>query len=67
MLADLKPSGKYVQEDLHQVGGTPGVMKLLLRGRIAQRRLPDRHRQRRLPRTSQPLPLWLPISRFCDR
>ncbi len=31
MLADLKPSGKYVEEDLHQVGGTPGVMKFLLR------------------------------------
>jgi dihydroxy-acid dehydratase len=29
-LADLKPSGKYVQEDLHRVGGTPGVMKYLL-------------------------------------
>ena len=29
-LADLKPSGKYVQEDLHRVGGTPAVMKLLL-------------------------------------
>ncbi len=29
-LADLKPSGKYVQEDLHNVGGTPGVMKMLL-------------------------------------
>ena len=29
-LADLKPSGKYVQEDLHAVGGTPAVMKLLL-------------------------------------
>ncbi len=29
-LADLKPSGKYVQEDLHAVGGTPGVMKYLL-------------------------------------
>jgi dihydroxy-acid dehydratase len=29
-LADLKPSGKYVQEDLHHVGGTPGVMKYLL-------------------------------------
>ena len=29
-LADLKPSGKYVQEDLHEVGGTPAVMKLLL-------------------------------------
>ena len=28
-LADLRPSGKYVQEDLHKVGGTPAVMKLL--------------------------------------
>ncbi len=29
-LADLRPSGRYVQEDLHRVGGTPGVMKYLL-------------------------------------
>ncbi len=29
-LADLKPSGSYVMEDLHQVGGTPAVMKYLL-------------------------------------
>ncbi|MHB1515242.1 MAG: dihydroxy-acid dehydratase [Acidiferrobacteraceae bacterium] len=29
-LADLKPSGRYVMEDLHRVGGTPGVMKYLL-------------------------------------
>ena len=29
-LADLRPSGKYLQEDLHKVGGTPAVMKLLL-------------------------------------
>jgi len=29
-LADLKPSGEYVMEDLHQVGGTPAVLKLLL-------------------------------------
>jgi dihydroxy-acid dehydratase len=29
-LADLKPSGKYVMEDLHHVGGTPAVMKYLL-------------------------------------
>jgi dihydroxy-acid dehydratase len=29
-LADLKPSGKYVMEDLHCVGGTPAVMKYLL-------------------------------------
>ena len=29
-LADLKPSGRYVMEDLHHVGGTPAVMKYLL-------------------------------------
>ncbi|MEW4284813.1 dihydroxy-acid dehydratase [Priestia koreensis] len=29
-LADLKPSGKYVMEDLHEIGGIPAVMKLLL-------------------------------------
>jgi dihydroxy-acid dehydratase len=29
-LADLKPSGRYVQEDLHNVGGTPAVMRYLL-------------------------------------
>ena len=29
-LADLKPSGKYVMEDLHMVGGVPAVQKLLL-------------------------------------
>lgn len=30
-LADLKPSGKYLMEDLHNVGGVPGVLKILLR------------------------------------
>ena len=30
LLADLKPSGKYVMEDVHAIGGTPAVMKLLL-------------------------------------
>jgi dihydroxy-acid dehydratase len=29
-LADLKPSGRYVMEDLYQVGGVPAVMKMLL-------------------------------------
>jgi len=29
-LADLKPSGRYVMEDLHAVGGVPAVMKLML-------------------------------------
>ena len=29
-LADLKPSGRYVMEDLHDVGGTPAVLRYLL-------------------------------------
>ena len=30
VLADLKPSGKYLMEDLHEVGGVPAVMKYML-------------------------------------
>ncbi|MFB9053397.1 dihydroxy-acid dehydratase [Formosa undariae] len=30
LLADLKPSGKYSMEDLHGVGGIPGVLKYML-------------------------------------
>jgi dihydroxy-acid dehydratase len=30
LLADLKPSGQYLMEDLHEAGGTPAVMKYLL-------------------------------------
>jgi dihydroxy-acid dehydratase len=30
LLADLKPSGRFVMEDLHKVGGTPALMKTLL-------------------------------------
>ncbi len=33
-IADLKPSGKYVEEDLHRVGGTPAVMKYLLEEKL---------------------------------
>ncbi len=29
-IADLKPSGKYLMEDLHHIGGVPAVMKYLL-------------------------------------
>lgn len=29
-LADLKPSGQFVMEDLHQIGGVPAVVKMLL-------------------------------------
>lgn len=31
-VANLKPSGEYVMTDLHRVGGTPAVMKTLLKG-----------------------------------
>jgi len=31
MLADLKPSGKYVMEDLYKMGGTPALLKFLLK------------------------------------
>ncbi len=30
LIADLKPSGKYVMEDVHKIGGIPAVMKYLL-------------------------------------
>ena len=30
LLCDLKPSGRYVMEELHNIGGTPAMMKLLL-------------------------------------
>jgi len=29
-LADLKPSGKYVMEDIQKIGGTPGVIKFMM-------------------------------------
>lgn len=29
-LADLKPSGKYVMEDVQTIGGTPGVIKFMI-------------------------------------
>ena len=31
VLADLKPSGKFLMEDLHNIGGVPAVMKYLLK------------------------------------
>nr|MBS0020409.1 dihydroxy-acid dehydratase [Gammaproteobacteria bacterium] len=33
-LADLKPSGRYVMEDLHNIGGTPAVLKYLLEAKL---------------------------------
>ena len=34
LLADLKPSGRYVMEDLHKVGGVPAVLKFMLENNI---------------------------------
>ncbi|KAL1854568.1 dihydroxy-acid dehydratase ilv3 [Paecilomyces lecythidis] len=31
LLADLKPSGKYVMHDLYKIGGTPALLKFLLK------------------------------------
>lgn len=31
VIADLKPSGKYMMEDVHEIGGTPAIMKYLLK------------------------------------
>jgi dihydroxy-acid dehydratase len=31
LLADLKPSGKYMMEDLDNIGGVPSIMKMLLK------------------------------------
>ena len=34
VLADLKPSGRYLMEDLHNIGGVPAVMKYLLEKKL---------------------------------
>ncbi len=34
VLGDLKPSGKFLMEDLHEAGGTPAVMKYLLERKL---------------------------------
>ena len=39
---DLRPGGKYVAKDLHEVGGVPVVMKELAQGRAAAPGLHDR-------------------------
>ena len=33
-LADLKPSGKFLMEDLHNIGGIPAVMKFMLKNNM---------------------------------
>ena len=37
LLADLKPSGQYVQEDLHAVGGTPACHEVPARAGLPAR------------------------------
>lgn len=34
VLADFKPSGKYLMQDLHRYGGVPAVMKYLLKNNL---------------------------------
>lgn len=34
LLADLKPSGKYVMEDLHAIGGIPAILKYLMEEKL---------------------------------
>jgi dihydroxy-acid dehydratase len=34
LLADFKPSGFYVMEDLHRIGGVPAIMKMLLEEKL---------------------------------
>jgi dihydroxy-acid dehydratase len=34
VLADLKPSGKYLMEDIHKIGGIPTIMKYLLDNKL---------------------------------
>ncbi|MGD9600413.1 MAG: dihydroxy-acid dehydratase [Gammaproteobacteria bacterium] len=36
LLADLKPSGRFVMEDVQKIGGTPAVMKYLLENGMLQ-------------------------------
>ena len=50
-LADLKPGGRYVMNDLHRAGGTPAVLQGAARRRLAARRLRHRAPARRSPRT----------------
>ena len=45
ILADLKPSGKYVAADMDKAGGIPVIAKRLLDGKLCRRLRPHRHRQ----------------------
>ena len=43
-IADLKPSGKYLMEDLHKIGGIPSVMKMMLKGGLFEWRMSNSYR-----------------------
>ena len=45
VLCDLKPSGRYVATDLHEAGGIPQVMKMLLEHGLLHGDCHDDHRQ----------------------
>ncbi len=34
LLADMKPSGKYLMEDLHKIGGVPAILKFMLKEKM---------------------------------
>ena len=46
LIADLKPSGSYLMEDLHHMGGVPAVLKEMLHLGYLQRRLPHSYRKK---------------------
>ena len=50
-LVDVRPAGRFVMSDIDRVGGVQVVLKELLDGGTSARRLPDRDRARRSPRT----------------
>ena len=55
VLADLRPSGRYLMSELVAIGGIQPLMKMLLDGGLLARRLPHRHRRdhaRRIWKTS---------------
>jgi dihydroxy-acid dehydratase len=67
VLADLKPSGKYVMAELVKIGGTPADEDAARR-RHAPRRLPDRHRPHhgREPQGRRPYPAGQEVIRPLD-
>ena len=59
VLADFKPSGKYLMEDLHQYGGVPAVMKYLLKEWFVTWRLSDSYRKNRCRKSDRWHRIWI--------